>query len=127
MGGRGRRSCSARRAPMISAQRLTRRFGARAVVDDVSFEVSKSEIVALLGPNGAGKTTTMRMLAGLIAPTSGAIVIDGVALTRATSAALPARIGILTESPGLWDRLTVRENLGTYAALYGLAQPDRAI
>lgn len=112
---------------MISAQRVTRRFGSRAVVDEVSFDVSKSEIVALLGPNGAGKTTTMRMLAGLIAPTSGAIVIDGVALTRATSAALRARIGFLTESPGLWDRLTVRENLGTYAALYGLAQPDRAI
>ena len=112
---------------MISAQRITRRFGSRAVVDEVSFDVSRSEIVALLGPNGAGKTTTMRMLAGLIAPTSGAIVIDGVALTRATSAALRARIGFLTESPGLWDRLTVRENLGTYAALYGLAQPDRAI
>jgi ABC-2 type transport system ATP-binding protein len=112
---------------MISVQHLTRRFGSRAVVDEVSFEVSRSEIVALLGPNGAGKTTTMRMLAGLIAPTSGAIVIDGVALTRATAAALRARIGFLTESPGLWDRLTVRENLGTYAALYGLAQPDRAI
>jgi len=112
---------------MISAQRLTRRFGGRAVVDEVSFEVSKSEIVALLGPNGAGKTTTMRMLAGLIAPTSGGIVIDGVALTRVTAAALRARIGFLTESPGLWDRLTVRENLRTYAALYGLAQPDRAI
>jgi ABC-2 type transport system ATP-binding protein len=112
---------------MISALRLTRRFGSRAVVDDVSFDVSKSEIVALLGPNGAGKTTTMRMLAGLIAPTSGVIVIDGVALTRATAAVLRARIGFLTESPGLWDRLTVRENLGTYAALYGLAQPERAI
>jgi ABC-2 type transport system ATP-binding protein len=112
---------------MISAQRLTRRFGSRAVVDDVSFEVGRSEIVALLGPNGAGKTTTMRMLAGLIAPTSGTIVIDGVALTRATAASLRARIGFLTESPGLWDRLTVRENLATYAALYGLAQPDRAI
>jgi ABC-2 type transport system ATP-binding protein len=112
---------------MISAQRLTRRFGSRAVVDEVSFEVSRSEIVALLGPNGAGKTTTLRMLAGLIGPTSGAIVIDGVALTRATAAALRGRIGFLTESPGLWDRLTVRENLGTYAALYGLAQPDRAI
>ena len=112
---------------MISALHLTRRFGARAVVDDVSFEVGRSEIVALLGPNGAGKTTSMRMLAGLIAPTSGAIVIDGVTLTRATAATLRARIGFLTESPGLWDRLTVRENLRTYATLYGLAQPDRAI
>jgi ABC-type multidrug transport system fused ATPase/permease subunit len=59
--------------PMISAQHLTRRFAARAVVADVSFDVSKSEIVALLGPNGAGKTTTMRMLGGLIAPTSGSV------------------------------------------------------
>ena len=112
---------------MISAQRLTRRFGSRAVVADVSFDVAKSEIVALLGPNGAGKTTTMRMLAGLIAPTSGGVVIDGVALTRATAPGLRARIGFLTESPGLWDRLTVRENLRTYAALYGLAHPGRAI
>jgi len=112
---------------MISAQRLTRKFGARAVVDDVSFEVSRSEIVALLGPNGAGKTTTLRKLAGLIAPSSGAIAIDGVALTHATGGALRARIGFLTESPGLWDRLTVRENLGFYAGLYGLAHPDRAV
>jgi len=112
---------------MISAQHLTRRFAARAVVADVSFDVSKSEIVALLGPNGAGKTTTMRMLGGLIAPTSGSVVIDGVALTPATAGTLRARVGFLTESPGLWDRLTVRENLRTYAALYGLSQPDRAI
>ena len=112
---------------MISAQHLTRRFAARAVVADVSFDVSKSEIVALLGPNGAGKTTTMRMLGGLIAPTSGSVVIDGVPLTPATAGTLRARIGFLTESPGLWDRLTVRENLRTYAALYGLSQPDRAI
>jgi len=112
---------------MISAHQLTRRFGARAVVADVSFDVAQSEIVALLGPNGAGKTTTMRMLAGLIAPTSGSVVIDGVSLTRATAGWLRARIGFLTESPGLWDRLTVRENLRTYATLYGLAEPDRAI
>jgi ABC-2 type transport system ATP-binding protein len=112
---------------MISAHRLTRRFGGRAVVDEVSFEVARSEIVALLGPNGAGKTTTMRMLAGLIAPTSGGVVINGISLTRATAPMLRARIGFLTESPGLWDRLTVRENLRTYATMYGLAQPERAI
>ncbi|HWK08516.1 MAG TPA: ATP-binding cassette domain-containing protein, partial [Vicinamibacterales bacterium] len=81
---------------MISASHLTRRFGQRTAVDDVTFEVGRSEIVALLGPNGAGKTTTMRMLAGLIAPTSGAIAIDGHALTRATGGALRNRIGFLT-------------------------------
>ena len=112
---------------MISATRLTRRFGSRTVVNDVTFAVERGEIVALLGPNGAGKTTTLRMLAGLIAPTSGTVAIDGVQMTRATGSALRSRIGFLTEAPGLWDRLTVRENLRTYAGLYGLAHPDRAV
>ena len=109
---------------MITATGLTRRFGARTVVNDVSFEVGRGEIVALLGPNGAGKTTTLRMLAGLIAPTSGTVAINGVQLTRATGSALRSRIGFLTEAPGLWDRLTVRENLSIYAGLYGLAHTD---
>jgi ABC-2 type transport system ATP-binding protein len=112
---------------VIAADRLTRRFGARDVVKDVTLQVSQSEIVALLGPNGAGKTTTLRMLAGLIAPTSGSVTIDGVRLTRATGASLRTRIGFLTEAPGLWDRLTVRENLRIYAGLYGLANADRTI
>ena len=116
---------------MISASHLSRRFGSRTAVNDVTFEVGRSEIVALLGPNGAGKTTTLRMLAGLIGPTSGTVTIDGVQLTRATGTALRARVGFLTEAPGLWDRLTVRENLRTYAGLYGLvdaeARIDRAL
>ena len=112
---------------MIAATGLTRRFGTRTVVNDVTFEVGRGEIVALLGPNGAGKTTTLRMLAGLIAPTSGTVAIDGVQLTRATGSALRSRIGFLTEAPGLWDRLTVRENLSIYAGLYGLANADRTI
>jgi len=112
---------------VIAAQRLTRRFGSRVVVDDVSFEVERSEIVALLGPNGAGKTTTMRMLAGLISPTRGTVAIDGVQLTRATGTLLRNRIGFLTEAPGVWDRLTVRENLQVYAGLYGLANRNGVI
>jgi ABC-2 type transport system ATP-binding protein len=112
---------------VITATGLTRRFGPRTVVTDVTFEVGRGEIVALLGPNGAGKTTTLRMLAGLIAPTSGTIAIDGVQLTRATGSALRSRIGFLTEAPGLWDRLTVRENLSIYAGLYGLANADQTI
>jgi ABC-2 type transport system ATP-binding protein len=67
------------------------------------------------------------MLAGLIAPTSGSIAIDGVQLTRATGAAIRTRIGLLTETPGLWDRLTIRENLRIYGRLYGLADVDRRI
>jgi len=112
---------------VISVQDLTRRFGSRTAVNDVTFEVARSEIVALLGPNGAGKTTTMRMLAGLIAPTRGSIAIDGVQLTRATAARVRPRVGLLTEAPGLWDRLTVRENLRIYGRLYGLADVDRRI
>jgi ABC-2 type transport system ATP-binding protein len=112
---------------VIVASHLTRRFGSRAAVNDLSLEVGRSEIVALLGPNGAGKTTTLRMLAGLVAPTSGAIAIDGVGLTRSTGSALRARIGFLPESPGLWDRLSVRENLGVYAGLFGLADAPRVV
>jgi ABC-2 type transport system ATP-binding protein len=111
---------------VIAATALTRRFGSRTVVDDVTFEVARSEIVALLGPNGAGKTTTMRMLAGLIAPTSGSVTIAGVPMSRATGEKLRSRIGFLTESPGLWDRLTVRENLRVYADIYRAAG-DRAV
>jgi ABC-2 type transport system ATP-binding protein len=97
------------------------------VVDSVSLTVRRSEIVALLGPNGAGKTTTLRMLGGLIAPSQGSVTIDGTVLSRATGSALRRRIGFLTEAPGLWDRLTVYENLRVYARLYELDQADTRI
>ncbi|PYR35061.1 MAG: multidrug ABC transporter ATP-binding protein [Acidobacteria bacterium] len=126
-GGRACRAAACPAALVIAARHLTRRFGPRTAVDDVTFEVGRSEIVALLGPNGAGKTTTLRMLAGLIAPTSGSVAIGGVQLTRANGAALRMQIGFLTEAPGLWDRLTVRENLRVYAGLYGLADADARI
>jgi ABC-2 type transport system ATP-binding protein len=112
---------------MIAASHLIRRFGSRIAVNDLSLEINRSEIVALLGPNGAGKTTTLRMLAGVIAASSGTVTIDGIELTRATGSALRARIGFLTESPGLWERLTVRENLAIYAELYALANAGRLI
>jgi len=99
---------------MLTASHLTRRFGERLAVEDVSFELAAGEIFALLGPNGAGKTTTLRMLAGLIAPTSGSVRRQG-------------SIGLLTEAPGLWERLTVRRNLITYARLYGLPSPAAAV
>lgn len=112
---------------MIAANGLTRRFGARVAVEDVSFEVGRAEIVALLGPNGAGKTTTLRMLAGLISPSSGVVAIDDAPLDASGAAAARMQIGFLTEAPGLWDRLTVRENLRVYARLYGLRSPDAVI
>jgi ABC-2 type transport system ATP-binding protein len=111
----------------LTAQHLTRRFGNRLAVDDVSFECRAGEIFALLGPNGAGKTTTLRMLAGLISPTSGSVQIDAEAMTPAAPPRLRARIGFLTEAPGLWDNLTVRENVSVYARLYELADPEKAV
>src|SRR5882762_9552278 len=100
--------------PALVASHLTRRFDARVAVDDVSLELAPGEIFALLGPNGAGKTTTLRMLAGLIKPSSGTVDVRG-------------RIGFLTEAPGLWDRLTVERNLMVYARLHGLEDPARAV
>jgi ABC-2 type transport system ATP-binding protein len=112
---------------VISASHLTRRFGTRVALDDLSIELKSGEIFALLGPNGAGKTTTLRLLAGLIAPTSGLVRVNGETMTPASAPKLRARIGFLTEAPGLWDSLTVRENLEIYARLYELAAPRRAV
>jgi ABC-2 type transport system ATP-binding protein len=105
---------------MIAAAGLTRQFGPQVVVDHVTFTVDRGEIVALLGPNGAGKTTTLRMLAGLIGATAGTVTIDGVPMNASNGSVLRRRIGFLTEAPGLWDRLTVRENLQVYGGVYGL-------
>src|SRR5688572_6639321 len=112
---------------MVIAEHLTRVFDERVAVRDVSLSVTRGEIVTLLGPNGAGKTTTMRMLAGLILPTAGQIAIDGIALTEATAAAARGNVGLLTEAPGLWERLSVRINLLTYARLQGVSDPARSV
>jgi ABC-2 type transport system ATP-binding protein len=112
---------------VLSASRLIRRFGDRLAVDDLTFEVKAGEVFGLLGPNGAGKTTTLRMLGGLIPPTSGQVRIGGVELDRRTGAALRARIGFLTETPGLWDQLTVLDNIAVYARLFGMNDVQPAV
>jgi len=104
---------------VLTASHLTRRFDDRVAVEDLSFALAPGEIFALLGPNGAGKTTTLRMMAGLITPSSGTVHIDG-DLMQPTSSRLRGRIGFLTEAPGLWDRLTVYDNLLVYARLQGV-------
>jgi ABC-2 type transport system ATP-binding protein len=112
---------------VLAAAHLTRRFGQRLAVEDVTFDIDRGEIFALLGPNGAGKTTTLRMLAGLIEPSAGEVLLGGHRVARGNAARLRARVGFLTEAPGLWDRLTVRDNLLTYARLHGLPSPDAAV
>ena len=111
------------RADLVRASGLSRRFDARLAVVDLSFTVGAGEVLALLGPNGAGKTTTFRMLAGLLLPTSGFVIIAGEPLGPATADRIRRRVGLLTESPGLWERLTVRRNLLTHAELHGVPDP----
>lgn len=112
---------------MLSATNLTRRFGARVAVENVSLTLEPGQIFALLGPNGAGKTTTLRMLAGLIEPSSGSVTVDGQVMSRHTASRVRGHVGFLTEAPGLWDRLTVRQNLTVYARLHGMPHVDRAV
>ena len=102
---------------MIQTEGLTRRFGDRLAVDDLTIRVGAGEILGLLGPNGAGKTTTIRMLAGIIAPSAGTARVNGM-----DPAAEPERvhekIGLLTESSGFYERLSARRNLEYFARFY---------
>ena len=107
-----------RAAPALSAVGLGKRFGDRTAFEDVSFEIERGEIFGFLGPNGAGKTTTVRTLATLIAPTSGSATVCGLPLTPANGVEIRRRIAVMPESPGLYLRLSVRENLECFADLY---------
>jgi ABC-2 type transport system ATP-binding protein len=104
----------------LVVEHLTKRFGSRVAFDDVSFEVGYGEVFGFLGPNGAGKTTTVRTLGTLIAPTTGAATVAGMPLSAGNGPAIRARISIMPESPGLYQRLTVTENLECFAGLYEL-------
>jgi ABC-2 type transport system ATP-binding protein len=112
---------------LVTTEHLTRAFDDRVAVRDVSLSLHGGEIVALLGPNGAGKTTTMRMMAGLILPTAGRVTIGDVEVTAASAGRARAMVGLLTEAPGLWERLSVRLNLLTYARLHCVDDPARTV
>ncbi|HZQ15746.1 MAG TPA: ABC transporter ATP-binding protein [Gaiellaceae bacterium] len=107
--------------PALVVRGLTKLFADRVAVDDLSFSVAAGEVFGFLGPNGAGKTTTVRMLATLIAPTSGSAVVAGLELADGNRLAIRQRIAVMPESPGLYLRLTVAENLEYFARLYGVA------
>ena len=110
-------------AAAIEVSHLTKDFGGRTAVADVSFSVARGEVFGFLGPNGAGKTTTVRMLGTLIAPTAGSAVVGGIPLGPASAAEIRQRISIMPEAPGLYLRLTVDREPGVLRAA---VRPARA-
>jgi len=104
---------------MISCRGLTKRFGGLTAVDGLTLDVPKGSICAFLGPNGAGKSTTVKMLTGLMPPTSGEATVCGLNVV-AEPLAVKRRIGVLPEDLGLFDDLTVEEHLRLTGQIYGL-------
>jgi ABC-2 type transport system ATP-binding protein len=104
----------------IEAEGLTKMFGSLTAVDHLSFKVEEGEIFGLLGPNGAGKTTTVRMLACLISPSGGSAKVGGYDIIQ-DSLKVRQIVGILTENPSLYERLTAYENMDFFAEAYGLS------
>jgi ABC-2 type transport system ATP-binding protein len=102
---------------MISCRSLTKRFGDFTAVDGLTLEVAPGTICAFLGPNGAGKSTTVKMLTGLLAPTSGEATIGGLHI-RENSLRIKHKIGVLPENLGLFDDLTVEEHLKLNGEIY---------
>jgi ABC-2 type transport system ATP-binding protein len=100
----------------IDARALSKTFGERPAVEGLTFQVQEGEVFGLLGPNGAGKTTTVRMLTGLLRPTSGEATVLGLDV-RTGAEQLRRAVGLLTEQPGLYDRLTAEENLRFFIKL----------
>ncbi|HOG27646.1 MAG TPA: ABC transporter ATP-binding protein [Vicinamibacterales bacterium] len=111
-------------APAVTVRDLSRRFGRFLAVDRVSFDVGRGEIFGFLGSNGAGKSTTIRMLCGLLRPSSGSAVVDGIEVTRDPEE-VKQRIGYMSQRFSLYELLTVQENIRFFGGMYGL--DDRAL
>ena len=105
--------------PAIVVDALTRRFGRFVAVDRVSLDVRRGDVFGFLGSNGAGKSTTIRMLCGLLRPTSGTAVVDGIDVGRDPEG-VKRRIGYMSQKFSLYELLTVDQNIRFFAGLYGL-------
>lgn len=105
---------------MIEVQSLSRFYGAHQAVKDVSFSIAANEVVGFLGLNGAGKSTTLKVIAGLLPPSSGTVVVDGVDVTQAPTS-FRSRIGYLPEEPPLYKEMTVTEYLRFLGGLRGMS------
>jgi ABC-2 type transport system ATP-binding protein len=106
---------------MIQIEQLVKRYGTFTAVDGVSLDVQPGEIHGFLGPNGAGKTTTIRMIAGLLKPTSGRVLVNGHDLALAPEAA-KASLGFIPDRPFIYDKLTAGEFLRFHGGLYGMEE-----
>jgi ABC-2 type transport system ATP-binding protein len=109
--------------PVIQISSISRRFGEKNAVDNLTLDVHAGEIFGFLGHNGAGKTTTVRLLNGVLEPTSGSASVLGLD-PQTEGPAVRAKTGVLTETPSLDERLTARDNLSFYADLYNVPRPE---
>ena len=105
---------------MLDIKHLRKSFGSLVAVDDVSFTLDEGQLVGLLGPNGAGKTTTVSMIAGLVTPDQGEVLVDGARLSGDTDPK-KRRIGLVPQDLALYDELSARANLRFFGALYSLS------
>ncbi len=112
--------------PAITVEHLTKSFGGRKAVDNVSFTLPEGAFLSVFGPNGAGKTTLLRMLATLARPTEGVITLAGINLKEEPEQAREA-IGLISHNPMLYPDLTAEENLLLYAKLYGVRDPQKRV
>lgn len=103
----------------VHTERLSKVFGSITAVDSVSLDIARGEVFGILGPNGSGKTTTIRILCGLLEPTSGSATVAGFDV-RTEGEKIRRNIGYMSQRFGMYDDLTVAENLDFYASLYGL-------
>ena len=111
---------------MIRTENLTKSFGDHLAVDRLTLDINAGEVFGFLGPNGAGKTTTIRMLSSLISPSAGRATVMGYEVGR-DDQQIRRHVGILTETPGMYDRLSARRNLTIFARLYEVEAVDRQV
>lgn len=108
----------------VRVERLSRHFGKVVAVDGISFSVGRGEIYGLVGPDGAGKTTTMRMIAGLVRPTSGEVAVHGHPPFGRGAERVREMVGLVPQEHSLYGDLSIDENLSFFAALYGLGRRE---
>ena len=108
----------------VVASGLSKDFGSFRALEDISFAVSGGESLVILGENGAGKTTTLRCLAGVIRPTSGSVMVGGISVADDPEA-VRAQVGLLSELPGLYERMTAPDYLDFFGRIHGMAEDVR--